>query len=78
MGRAINHENEIYKLKVEVKELQELKRDVKELQGVVAELSEALMSTKQVHRVDLHDDEEFMPPAGKRTKTTKRKTVTVD
>ena len=68
MGRAIDHENEIYKLKIEMKELQD----------VVAELSEALMSTKQVHHVDLHDDEEFTPPADKRTKTTKRKTVTVD
>ena len=65
MGRAIDHENDIDKLKIEVKELQD----------VVAELSEALMSTKQVHHVDM--DEEFMPPAGKRTKTTKRKTATV-
>ena len=68
MGRAIDHENDIDKLKIEVKELQD----------VVAELSEALMSTKQVHHVDLHDEGEFMPPAGKRTKTTKRKTATVD
>ena len=43
---------------------------MKELQGVVAELSEALMSTKQVHHVDM--DEEFMPPAGKRKKTTRK------
>ena len=76
MGRAINNENDIDTLKMEVKELQELKRDVRELQGVVAELSEALMSTKQVHHVDM--DEEFMPPAGKRKRTTKRKTAKVD
>ena len=68
MGRAIDHENDIDKLKIEMKELQD----------VVAELSEALMGTKQIHHVDLHDDEEFMPPAGKRKKTTKRKTATVD
>ena len=66
MGARINMENDI----------DVLKREMKELQGVVAELSEALMSTKQVHHVDM--DEEFTPPAGKRKKTTKRKTVTVD
>ena len=61
MGRAINNENDI----------DTLKREMKELQDVVADLSEALMSTKQVHHLDLHDDEEFTPPAGKRKKTTK-------
>ena len=66
MGRAIEDR----------KDIDMLKRQVKELQDVVAELSEALISTKQVHHVDM--DEEFTPPAGKRKKTTKRKTVTVD
>ena len=61
MGRAINNENDI----------DTLKREMKELQDVVADLSEALMSTKQVHHLDLHDDEEFTPPAGKRKKTKK-------
>ena len=65
MGARINMENDI----------DILKKEMRELQGVVAELSEALMSTKQV--VDDADDEEFTPPAGKRTKTTKRKTATV-
>ena len=66
MGARINMENDI----------DILKKEMRELQGVVAELSEALMSTKQVHHVDM--DEEFMPPAGKREKTTKRKTAKVD
>ena len=66
MGRAIEDR----------KDIDMLKRQVKELQDVVAELSEALISTNQVHHVDM--DEEFTPPAGKRKKTTKRKTVTVD
>ena len=66
MGARINIENDVDKLK----------REMKELQDVVAELSEALMSTKQVHHVDM--DEEFMPPAGRRKKTTKRKTAKVD
>ena len=73
MGRAINNENDIDALKTRVTKLEDNDRVT---QGVLAELSEALMSTKQVHRVDM--DEEFMPPAGKRKKTTKRKTATVD
>tara|TARA_Y100000310_G_scaffold91326_1_gene88658 strand:- start:601 stop:882 length:282 start_codon:yes stop_codon:yes gene_type:complete len=46
MGAKINMENDIDKLKIQVKELQD----------VVAELSEALMQTKQVHRVDLNNE----------------------
>ena len=42
MGRAINHEKDINKLKGEMKELQD----------VVAELSRSLVSTKQVHHLD--------------------------
>ena len=41
---------------------------MKELQDVVAELSNALINTKQIHHLD---DEEFTPPVGKRKKTTK-------
>ena len=58
MGRAINTANDIATLK----------REMKELQDVVAELSQALVNTKQVHHLD---DEEFTPPAGKRKKTIK-------
>ena len=65
MGARINMENDI----------DVLKKEMRELQDVVAELSEALMNTTKVHHVDM--DEEFMPPAGKRTKTTKRKTAKV-
>ena len=60
MGRAINNENAIDKLEIEVTKL---KGEMKELQDVVAELSQSLMSTKQVHHLD---DEEFTPPTGKR------------
>ena len=60
MGRAINNENAIDKLEIEVTKL---KGDMEELQDVVAELSQSLVSTKQVHHLD---DEEFTPPAGKR------------
>ena len=66
MGRAIEDRKDISKLQVEMKELQE----------VVAELSNALINTKQVHHVDM--DEEFTPPVGKRKITTKRKTTKVE
>ena len=56
MGRAINDRKDIDRLKIEMKELQD----------VVAELSQALVNTKQIHHLD---DEEFTPPAGKRKKT---------
>jgi len=65
MGRAINNENAIDRLEIEVTKL---KGDMEELQNVVAELSQSLMSTKQVHHLD---DEEFTPPTGKRKRTAK-------
>ena len=63
MGRAIDVDNM----------LDDIKKRVEALEGVVAELSNALINTKQTVSVDLHDDK-FMPPAGKR-KTTKKKEV---
>tara|TARA_R110000824_G_scaffold12153_1_gene53310 strand:- start:222 stop:440 length:219 start_codon:yes stop_codon:yes gene_type:complete len=66
MGRAIEDRKDISKLQAEMKELQ----------GVVEELSNALISTKQVHHVDM--DEEFTPPAGTRKRTTKRKTAVIE
>ena len=78
MGRAIEDRKDISKLQMEMKEeqmkMKELQEEMIELQDVVAELSGALINTEQV---DDADDEEFTPPAGKRTKTTKRKTATV-
>ena len=66
MGRAIEDRKDISKLQVEMKELQ----------GVVEELSNALINTKQVHHVDM--DKEFTPPAGTRKRTTKRKTAVIE
>ena len=67
MGRAINNENAIDRLEIEVTRM---KGEMKELQDVVAELSNALISTKQVHHLD---DE-----AGTRKRTTKRKTTVIE
>ena len=46
MGRAIDQDNR----------LDVLEKDMKELQAVVAELSQALMNTTQIHHVDLTED----------------------
>jgi len=63
MGRAIDQDNR----------LDDHERRLKLLEDALEELVQT-----RVHHIDLHDDEEFIPPAGKRKKTTKRKTVTVE
>jgi hypothetical protein len=63
MGRAIDQDNR----------LDNLERRLK----LVEDALEEMVQTR-VHHVDLHDEEEFTPPAGKRKKTTKRKTATVE
>ena len=70
MGRAIDQDNR----------LDDHERRLKLIEDALEELVHT-----RVHHVDLHDDiredvseEVFTPPAGKRKKTTKRKTVTVD
>ena len=56
MGRAINNENR----------LDDHERRLK----LVEDALEELVQTR-VHHVDLHSEEEFTPPAGKRKKTVK-------
>ena len=56
MGRAIDQDNR----------LDDHERRLK----LIEDALEELVQTK-IHHVDLHDEEEFMPPAGKRKKTTK-------
>ena len=63
MGRAIDQDNR----------LDDHERRLK----LVEDALEEMVQTR-VHHVDLHNDEEFTPPAGKRKRTTKRKAVTVD
>ena len=70
MGRAIDVDKDIVELK--------LSRDNHDRRlKLIEDALEELVQTR-VHHVDLHDEEEFTPPAGKRKKTTKRKTVTVE
>ena len=61
MGRAIDQDNR----------LDDHQKRIEALEGVVAELSNALVNTKQTKAVDLHE-EVFTPPADKRKKVTKK------
>ena len=63
MGRAIDQDNR----------LDDHERRLK----LVEDALEEMVQTR-VHHVDLHDDEEFTPPAGKRKRTTKRKTTVIE
>ena len=63
MGRAIDQDNR----------LDDHERRLK----LVEDALEEMVQTR-VHHVDLHDDEEFTQPVGKRKITTKRKTTKVE
>ena len=63
MGRAIKTDNR----------LDNVERRLK----LVEDALEEMVQTR-VHHVDLHDEEGFTPPAGKRKKTTKRKTAVIE
>ena len=63
MGRAIDVDKDIVKLKSS--------RDNHERRLKLVEDALEEMVHTRVHHIDLHDDEEFTPPAGKRKKTTK-------
>ena len=56
MGRAIDQDNR----------LDDHERRLKLVEDALEEMVQI-----RVHHVDLHDDEEFTPPVGKRKKTTK-------
>ena len=63
MGRAIDQDN---RLDGHDSKLSDHDRRLKLIEDALEELVQT-----RVHHVDLHDDEEFTPPAGKRKKTTK-------
>ena len=70
MGRAIDVDKDIVKLKSS--------RDNHDRRLKLIEDALEEMVQTRVHHVDLHSEEEFTPPAGKRKRTTKRKTATVE
>ena len=70
MGRAIDQDN---RLDGHDSRLNDYERRLK----LVEDALEEMVQTR-VHHVDLHNEEEFTPPAGKRKRTTKRKTATVE
>ena len=63
MGRAIDQDNR----------LDDHERRLK----LVEDALEEMVQTR-VHHVDLHSEEEFTPPAGKRKRTTKRQTAVIE
>ena len=80
MGRAIDQDN---RLDGHDSRLNDCERRLKLIEDALEE-----MVHTRVHHVDLHDfepdadelsdKEEFTPPAGKRKRTTKRKTVVIE
>ena len=70
MGRAIDVDKNIVELKSS--------RDNHERRLKLVEDALEEMVQTRVHHVDLHDDEEFTPPAGKRKRTTTRKTAVIE
>tara|TARA_R100001082_G_scaffold69019_2_gene39114 strand:- start:255 stop:467 length:213 start_codon:yes stop_codon:yes gene_type:complete len=70
MGRAIDQDNR----------LDDHERRLEILEGVVAELSDALVNTKQTKNVDLHDalDEHERELRKAKPKRKSKKTVEVD
>ena len=70
MGRAIDQDN---RLDGHDSRLNDYERRLK----LVEDALEEMVHTR-VHHVDLHDDEEFTPPAGTRKRTTKRKTAVIE
>ena len=63
MGRAIDQDN---RLDGHDSRLNDYERRLK----LVEDALEEMVQTR-IHHVDLHDDDEFTPPAGKRKKTVK-------
>ena len=63
MGRAIDQDN---RLDGHDSRLDDYERRLK----LVEDALEEMVQTR-VHHVDLHDNEEFTPPVGKRKRTTK-------
>ena len=70
MGRAIDQDN---RLDGHDSRLNDYERRLKLIEDALEE-----MVHTRVHHIDLHDDEEFTPPVGKRKRTTKRETVVIE
>ena len=89
MGRAINMENKIDMLESRLKlvedaleELVQTKIHHVDLHSEIDEHERNIRDVKTdkitLKGVEVEPDEDFLPPAGKRKKTTRKKTATVD
>ena len=70
MGRAIDQDNRLDDL---TSSRDNHERRLKLIEDALEEMVQT-----RVHHVDLHSEEEFTPPAGKRKRTTKRKTAVIE
>ena len=75
MGRAIDMENSLHALETRVKLVEDALEEM--IQTRVHHVDLTDIDNTKVKGVEIEPDEEFTPPVGKRTKTTKPKTATV-
>ena len=75
MGRAIDHDNTLEDHERRLKLLEDALEEM--IQTRVHHVDLTDIDNTKVKGVEIEPDEEFTPPVGKRTKTTKPKTATV-
>ena len=80
MGRAIDMEKSLYALETRVKLVEDALTEMIQTRVHHVDLTD-VNNVKaegiEVKPIEVKPDEEFLPPAGKRKKTTKTKTATV-
>ena len=81
MGRAIDMENKIDALETRLKLVEDALAELVQTRVHHVDLHSELDNHERSIRaegVEVEPDEEFLPPAGKRKRTTRKKTATVD
>ena len=81
MGRAIDMENKIDALAARLKLVEDALAELVQTRVHHVDLHKELDNHERSIRaegVEVEPDEEFLPPAGKRKRTTRKKTATVD
>ena len=83
MGRAIDMENKLHALEQRVKLVEDALEEMIQTRVHHVDLHDDLdrheenIRKENIEGVEVKPDEEFLPPAGKRKRTTKTKTATV-
>ena len=83
MGRAIDHDNRLNELETRLKLVEDALEEMLQTKVHHVDLNDDMDKHEERIRVENHGtviepDEEFTPPAGKRKKTTRTKTATVE